>query len=60
MNYPVFSIYLHVGTYLLTMFRDIADIATDRVLAIREKRQVVALPVLAGVGCVSVPRDSKE
>jgi hypothetical protein len=60
MNYPVFSINLHVGTYVLTRFRDIADIATDRVLAMRVKRQVVALPVLAGRGCVSVQRDPKE
>ncbi len=49
-----------MGTNVLKRFRDIADIATDRVLAMREKRQVVALSVLAGGGCVSVQRDPKE
>ncbi len=46
-----------MGTYVLTRFRDFADIATGRVLAKRKKGQVVTLPVLAGGGCVSVQRD---
>jgi hypothetical protein len=45
---------------MLTRFRDFAGITTGRFLAKREKRKVVARPVLAGGGCVSVQRDPKE